>query len=421
MQPRADLVVVGAGMAGLCCARILGNAGLDVRLVEARDRVGGRVLTHRAPDAEAVELGAEFVHQDPEPTRRLAREAGVRLVEFADLHFEKQAGELVPWTEPFGPMTRVLERLKEDEPDTTASAFLERHDFDSETRRRFRLLVEGFEAVALDEVSIKSLATDADASEQSSLQRTVEGGYAALVDYLLARGREHRVRLELESPVTHIEHGAEGPRIHTARGELLARAAVLTLPVGVLEQQGVERFGLGARAAQRIERLGMGQAARVSFVFDADFCPRALPVDEGFVHQTAASFGTFWRRRAGERWIWTAWAGGPRARELARISRAEQELVALDALAALLGTNAAAVQNRLLSTHAHDFSNDPWSQGAYSFVRPGGSTSPEPDVDEAPLFLAGEAFDGKYPGTVAGALASGEHAAEKVLTYLRAR
>lgn len=413
--------MVGAGMAGLNAARVLANAGLSVHLLEARERVGGRVLTLRSPEHGAIELGAEFVHQDPEPTVRLAREAGVELVEIADVHFEKRGPELVSWPNAFEPMTRVLERLRSDEPDTTAQAFLDRHDFDPETRLRFRQLVEGFEAAPLDEVSIQSLATDADASEQSSAQRTVAGGYVELAEYLFERGRAVRVHPRLRTLVTRLERRSEGVRVHTEDGDLLTRACVLTLPVGVLQAAGAERFDIGAESARRLSLCGMGHAARINFVFGDDFCTHALPGEEGFVHRPDPTFTTFWRRRVGEKWLWTAWAGGPNAVRLAGLSTLERELAATRALASVLDTSPDAVQSNALAIHTHDFSNDSFSRGAYSFLRPGGTSADTSPIEPEPIVLAGEAFDEDYPGTVAGALASGERAARSVLALLSAR
>ena len=421
METRSDVVVIGAGMAGLNAARALASAGLSVHLLEARDRVGGRVLTLRSPEHGPIELGAEFVHQDPEPTVQLAREAGVELVEIADVHFEKLGNELVPWADAFAPMTRVLERLDENEPDSTAREFLSRHDFDPETRLRFRQLVEGFEAAPLDEVSIKSLATDADANEQSSAQRTVAGGYIELTEYLFERCRALSVRPKLRTKVTRVERRSEGVRVHTEGGDLLARACVVTLPVGVLQEEGVERFDIGETAAERLSLSGMGHAARITFVFPGEFAREVLPCAEAFVHLPEAAFTTFWRRRAGEKWLWTAWAGGPNAELVAGLSAAERELSATRALASILRTSADAVQSNALAIHSHDFSNDAWSRGAYSFVRPGGTSTRTSPPEPEPIVLAGEAFDDDYPGTVAGALASGERAGRTVLAYLSAR
>ncbi|HET9929211.1 MAG TPA: FAD-dependent oxidoreductase, partial [Polyangiaceae bacterium] len=145
------------------------------------------------------------------------------------------------------------------------------------------------------------------------------------------------------------------------------------------------------------------------------------PCEEAFVHQDETLFSTFWRRRIREKWLWTAWAGGPKAVTLAGLSSKDRELAAIEALASALQTAPEVVHAEALALSSHDFSNDAFSRGAYSFIRPGGTGTVMERFEGEPIVLAGEAFDHDYPGTVAGALASGERAAETVLTHLSAR
>ena len=72
-----DVVIIGGGAAGLAAARVLAKAGVSVELVEAQERLGGRILTVEDPDGQPIELGAEFIHGNPESTLALAKEAGL--------------------------------------------------------------------------------------------------------------------------------------------------------------------------------------------------------------------------------------------------------------------------------------------------------------------------------------------------------
>ena len=93
---RVDVVVVGAGVAGLAAARALVADGLDVLLVEARSRVGGRILTHReAGLTTPVELGAEFVHGEAQEIQDLAKDAGLRAAEVAGRRWRVSRGKQV--------------------------------------------------------------------------------------------------------------------------------------------------------------------------------------------------------------------------------------------------------------------------------------------------------------------------------------
>ena len=106
-----DVVVLGAGAAGLAAARRLQDSGLDLVVLEARDRLGGRILTHRSPDIPvAVELGAEFLHGEAPRTRELLREAGVDVVDIEPEQWEARDGAIRP-ARMFQDVRRVMARL----------------------------------------------------------------------------------------------------------------------------------------------------------------------------------------------------------------------------------------------------------------------------------------------------------------------
>ncbi|HEY1533794.1 MAG TPA: FAD-dependent oxidoreductase [Polyangiaceae bacterium] len=139
------------------------------------------------------------------------------------------------------------------------------------------------------------------------------------------------------------------------------------------------------------------------------------------MHHPVALFETFWSQEREGHTLWTAWSGGPKAQELARESAEQRERLALGSLAMLFDLPEATLTQQLRAAHHHDFSNDPQALGAYSFCRPDGATASK--ALSAPLgntlILAGEATDHDYPGTVAGAIASGQRAAKQALTVLK--
>jgi monoamine oxidase len=136
------------------------------------------------------------------------------------------------------------------------------------------------------------------------------------------------------------------------------------------------------------------------------------------VHVPHARFGTAWREaRAGQVQI-TVWAGGPRARELSDLDETTLLDEALTTVARATSRSIDATRAQLIEAHYHDFNRDPRTRGAYSYVRPCGDHAA---ADLAvpwheTLFFAGEALDRQYPGTVAGALGSGEHAARRLFS-----
>lgn len=426
MNPVYDAVVLGAGMAGLTAARALAKARKSVLVLEAASRVGGRIWT--VPGiigALSSELGAEFVHGKPEPTLALAREAGVELQPVAARHVTKHGNQFRDLPNPWQSLAALLDaEPQENENDTNAAAFLAQKGVDTQTHERIRQLVEGFEAAPLAEVSIHSLATDAQSLSTDDSQFRITGGYGRLVDFCLNQLLEARVEVRLQSRVTNVKWQLRGPvelSVAGAANTLRARTCVVTAPVPVLRDPESLRFEPAVRTwSGPLAQLGMGHAARVMLQFRREFAEHALPRD-AFIHQPNALFETFWAVQNESFVQWTAWAGGPKAKELARESTEQRKHLAQASLASLLGLPEATLAEALICPiQQHDFSNDPYARGAYSFCRPGGVLAARAlsgPIGDA-LFLAGEATDHDYPGTVAGAIASGARAAQQALAAL---
>jgi monoamine oxidase len=418
-----DAVVIGAGMAGLSAARALANAGKRVLVVEANARPGGRVLT--VLGGAGIELGAEFVHGKPEPTLSLAAEAGVELAPVTDRHFLKLGTAFQDMPDAFQPFEHVLKQRQKGEPDVSASVFLKQRNIDATTAERFRQLVEGFEAAPIDEVSIQSLAADAAAASDDDSQFRVVGGYGRLLSYLLEQLRVQGAAVRLSSAVSRVrwQAGAVSLGFESGAPDVQARLCVVGVPLGVLQAQP-SNFGLVFEPEvsawqQPLERLAMGHACRITFEFKSDLTDGTVPHD-AFIHHPSALFETFWSQRHGVQTLITAWAGGPKAIRLAHESPEQRQRLALGSLANLFDVPEAALCQTLIGVHHHDFSNDPRARGAYSFCRPGGAKASEALSEPCAntLFLAGEATDHRFPGTVAGAIASGQRAAKQALRAL---
>jgi monoamine oxidase len=426
-----DVAVIGAGMAGLATASELGRRRLSVEVFEASSRVGGRILTRReAGWPFPIELGAEFVHGKPAATLALAEAGGVPLERLSDRHALGSSGGLRDMGDVWGRFASILRRGENGGGDRSAQAFLEHARLGDDDRAFVKLLVEGFEAAPLDDISMQSIAAEANGSGAEPGQFRPAGGYGPLVRRLEGALRAAAVRVHLNAVVEQVDYRPRGPvRLHVRGADgreqtVQVRCAVVTVPVGVLaarERVGAIRFVPDISEHRRFfSLLGMGQVVKLVLGFRGRPWARSDAAAFDFLHSLDGRFPTFWVRATEEYSQVIAWAGGPRAGELASAGTPELTELAVGTLAELFDTPRSRLRDSLVMSHCHDFSGDPFARGAYSYARPSGvvarSALAEP-VGKA-LYFAGEALDREHPGTVAGALESGARAARRVVADL---
>ncbi len=438
----ADVLVLGAGVAGLAAAADLAEVGLDVRVLEARDRVGGRVWTLRDPRAPvAIELGAEFVHGDAEAVTRLAEDAELALVDVADDHWTRRGAKLV--RAYFGQaLEQALRgesrRRRHDRSFAEALAASGAPEFESSLALAY---VQGFQAADATRISARSLQ-----GEDLGVQRArrVLDGYDGIAEEL--RSRIPASAVELGAVVTRVSWKRDVALVECRKpsGAPLAphraRRVVVTLPLGVLQtapEDGGVRFEPALDAdpskARALAGLEMGNVAKISFRFgraiwkDAPRVRRTKGLDPeklAFFHAPGDVVPTWWTHAPVHVPMLNAWAGGPAADEL--FEHGQMEIVdrALASLSRLLGLSRSAAKKSLLASHLHDWKHDPYARGAYAHPLVGGADAARELARPLAktLFFAGEAT-APMPdiGTVPGAIESGRRAAREVIASLPRR
>ena len=437
----SDVLIIGAGASGLSAALELSRAGLNVEIIEARDRVGGRMFTRHDPALHhPIDLGAEFVHGLPPEIWRPIQQHKLNVTEVDGDMWCAIDGKLQPCNF-FAQADKILSAMDDEfatsnKPDESFLAFLARRfpGKDHEQAKQWATgYVSGFNAADPDLVSTRWLVDSRRADEQIEGERAfhIAGGYETLVNIFLRELKERNVHIRLNTIVTNVKWNsgaveilANGPQ---PENSFSADRGLITLPLGVLQAPGFVRFDppLPPEKQTALAKLAMGKVVRVALCFRERFWQHLHGSSGGgnlahlsFLFSRDSFFPTWWTQMPEEIPIITGWAPAKSAERLAGMGTDAVIDQAIESLSKLLQVEKSRVQSLLAASHFHDWDSDPFSRGAYSYVKVGGEgcqrTLGSPVSDT--LFFAGEATDTSgHNGTVHGAIASGQRAAREIL------
>jgi monoamine oxidase len=435
-----DVLVLGAGVSGLAAAARLAQAGCTVRVLEARDRIGGRVLTRRGGAWPVpIELGAEFIQGRIPALFALAHQTGRPVVELHGARWRSRAGQLARPDDILPRIDEVRLPLPDlpSDVDQSFDQFLASFGPDESlaaARQVARSWVQSYDAADPDRFSVRALVRERRAEQQIDGHRTFRlvTGYDGIPAALRARIPLDRGRVDLRTIATEVhwtpgavEVIARDP-LGGARGPFQARCLVVTLSIGVLQALPTDPAAVRftpplAEQQQALRGLEMGQVIKLVFAFKERFWERALTDELGYLLAMDEPFQAWWTGYPVYAPVLVAWAGGPDADGVAGLTNDQRVDRALDSLARMTGEPRAVVDQQLVACDSHDWVADPFARGAYSYVRVGGMAA-QADLARPvanTLFFGGEAIElTGHQATVHGALFAGERAADEVLHSL---
>lgn len=425
--PTNRVVVVGAGMAGLTAARILAARGIEVLVLEGRERIGGRTWTADLAGA-SVDLGAAWIHgESRNPAADLHRGFGLGYrLDDSDVfggwdqvaEAPISAGALLVAAAQAGAIEGELDSLRSElgpgaSIQDAIDAFLSSRDLDPEALRITRYYLEQA-LVELDyagPASSTSLALFGEEEWFGSDDHLPDGGYRRLVDRL-AEGLDVR----LSTTVTTIAHDDVGVRVTTADGgSFEADRVIVTVPLGVLKAGAISfQPALPAAKQEAIDRLDMSSLEKVALRFDEVFWDGPgngwlfVGLERGefpYVLDLSVAAGAP---------TLVALHGGQRVRDVLPV-KSDEELVA-DALAVVEHVTGITPPAPIASAVTR-WQEDPFSRGSYLYPTLGARAG-DPDEVAEPVndrvLFAGEATSSAHFGTVHAAILSGIREAERL-------
>ncbi|HEY8999899.1 MAG TPA: NAD(P)/FAD-dependent oxidoreductase [Mucilaginibacter sp.] len=424
----ADIIIIGAGAAGLMAAYELSKAGKQVIILEARSRAGGRMYTLN--DDLHTELGAEFVHGDLPVTLQLLKEANIELQPASGEMWHSNDGKFSRNTEQFEHWDLLLEKLNQLKTDINIGSFLLQEFADEKyisLRAWVTRFVSGYDTADPFKASAFALRREWQ-SEDDDEQHRVKGGYGAMINYLVNASEQNGAQFYLNTIAKHIHWTHGQVEVVTSVNESFkAKQLIIALPLGVLKADQSEQAAITispsvAMCREAINQIGFGAIVKLLFQFKTAFwldqsVAGADLSKMSFILSNEA-IPTWWTQHPSSSTLLTGWLGGPPAERKKDMSNDELLEEGLQSLSEIFNIGLDKLKNDLVASHVVNWTTDPFTLGSYAYDTVESAEARK--VLNTPInytiYFAGEyLYDGPAMGTVEAALTSGLETAREIM------
>ena len=429
-KTHTDVIIIGAGAAGLLAGKLLVEQGKSVCLLEARNRIGGRI--HTLPFNKrnnTAEAGAEFIHGNLDLTFELLKEAGLKSTKIGGEMWQVIDGNWQQDDDYFKKHNRVITKLKALPEDMSIAAFLAREfsgDEHAEVRQTLTYYVEGYSAGDTNLASSKAFLAEWESEDEE--QYRPENGYYPLLKYLLDQIEKGGSKLHLSTVVKQVHYLQHSVEVMDANlQKYTASKAIITVPLGVWTAEEKDEAFIQYHPAlpqkkQAAMQMGFGAAIKILLHFKEPFWRQDTneSKDICFVFSDQ-NIGTWWTQNPVDSNLLTGWLAGPRAYELRHSDDTIIYEQAMESLQQIFSINKENLADQLVDWKVCNWTADPFALGAYSYSTLNSAAAQKVMVQpvENTLFFAGEAlYSGTEMGTVEAALISGKKVASQILTSL---
>ena len=447
----ADVLVVGAGLAGLYAARLVRRAGLTVKVLEARDRVGGRVLSQRLTGDSSVDLGAQWIGPGQRRMRALANEYGLKMIAThtqgdavfgVGRGFRRMQGTSSPmsWIGKLDALRlgwkvdRIAKKLSVTEPwrhpqaghlDSVSFAEWVKDEAFTEGARSYWLyIVESGMCANPDDFSTLEVAQQiATLGGLGRLETADQEFFAAGAQTIAQRlADELGDRVQLQAPVRALRHEGSDDRVLRATtdcGEFLGRHVILAIPLQLVKAISFDD-DLSRQVHHSEEKLVLGQVVKSTVVYDRAWWRDAGLSGTADTPGEQISFLVDTSNDAGRPGILVALATGPHAESLSQMDDATRKVTVMSHVQRVLGgPGDSPTQPR--DFFSMNWISEPWSLGGYASRRTVGQWTDQKDTLAAlrgPIHFAGTETATEWRSYMEGALQSAERASTEIINEI---